>query len=62
MGDPNFYTKFGFEKASNWRIGLDENYSSDYLFALELRKGELERVNGIVKYCDLFYDENGELI
>lgn len=62
MGHPTYYTKFGFEKASKWRIGLDENYDSDYLFALELTEKGLEGVHGIVKYCAPFYSEDGELI
>lgn len=62
MGHPNYYRKFGFELASKWKIGIDENLDSKYLFALELIPGELDRINGIIRYCDVFYNENGELI
>lgn len=61
MGDPEYYTRFGFEKASKWTIGIDEAYDSDYLFVLELRPGALNSVYGIIKYSKPFYDE-GELI
>lgn len=62
LGHPNYYTKFGFQEASRWKIGLDANFSSDYLFALELKEGELDRISGIVKYCDPFYGDDGELV
>lgn len=62
MGHPTFYTKFGFELASKWHIGIDDNFDSKYLFALELRRGELSKIKGIIKYCKPFYNKKGELI
>lgn len=62
MGHPNYYPKFGFELASKWKIGIDDNFTNDYLFALELYEEALSNVNGIIKYCKPFYNENGELI
>lgn len=62
MGHPKYYQSFGFKLASNWKIGLDSDYNSKYLFALELASDGLNGVNGIVEYCPPFYNEKGELI
>ncbi|HYE10163.1 MAG TPA: N-acetyltransferase [Patescibacteria group bacterium] len=62
MGHPKYYQSFGFELASKWKIGLDNNFDSKYLFALELVEGGLDGVSGIVEYCPPFYNEKGELI
>jgi predicted N-acetyltransferase YhbS len=62
MGNPKYYQSFGFELASDWKIGLDAEYNSKYLFALELVDGGLDGVSGIVEYCPPFYNEKGELI
>lgn len=62
MGHPKYYQSFGFKLASDWKIGLDAEYNSKYLFALELVDGGLDGVSGIVEYCPPFYNENGELI
>ena len=62
MGHPKYYQSFGFKLASNWKIGLDTDYNSKYLFALELVEGGLDGINGIVEYCPPFYNEKGELI
>ena len=62
MGHPKYYQSFGFKLASNWKIGLDADCSSKYLFALELVEGGLDGISGIVEYCPPFYNEDGELI
>lgn len=62
MGHPKYYASFGFKLASNWKIGLDNNFDSKYLFALELVEGGLEGVHGILEYAPPFYNEKGELL
>ncbi len=62
IGDYKYYSKFGFEKAFRWNIGLDGDFNCDYLFALELVEGGLTGVSGNVEYCPEFYNEAGELI
>jgi putative acetyltransferase len=62
LGDPAYYTKFGFEKAAKYKIGITEAFDDEYLFVLELVKGSLAEVSGVVKYCPAFYNELGELI
>ena len=61
LGDPNYYTKFGFKKAIDYDIKLNDDLK-EYLFALELKEGGLKGVNGIIEYCSAFYNEVGELI
>lgn len=62
LGDPNYYLRFGFEKAGRWGIGLNDNFACDFLFALELVEDGLKGVEGNVRYCDPFYNANGDLI
>ena len=62
LGQPEYYSKFGFEPASSWKIGLTSDFNDDCLFVLELVKGSLKGVTGIIEYCQPFYNENGELI
>ncbi len=62
LGQPEYYPKFGFKPASNWKIGLTSDFNDDCLFVLELLKGSLNSVTGIIQYCPPFYNEDGELI
>jgi putative acetyltransferase len=62
LGHPDYYSKFGFKRASKWRIGTTEDFNDECLFVLELVKDGLRGISGVVQYCPLFYGENGELI
>ena len=49
LGDVPFYTRFGFKRASLY--GLRNEYNVDESFTvLELKKGTLDSVSGLVKY------------
>jgi putative acetyltransferase len=49
LGDPKFYQRFGFQKASNF--GLQNEYGVDDPFmVIELKQGVLAKVNGLVQY------------
>lgn len=49
LGDPKFYQRFGFQKASNF--GLQNEYGVDDPFMVfELNQGALHGVNGLVKF------------
>jgi putative acetyltransferase len=49
LGDPDYYTRFGFSKAS--RRHLKNEYGVDAEFmVLELRPGGLDGVRGLVQY------------
>jgi putative acetyltransferase len=55
LGDPDYYTRFGFAKAS--RRHLKNEYGVDAEFmVLELRSGGLEGVRGLVQYGPEFAD------
>lgn len=62
LGDPKYYTRFGFELASKWGIGTTPDCNDTCLFAMELSAGALAGVSGVVTYCPTFYDEKGNLI
>lgn len=61
LGHKDYYPKFGFAEASNFKITL-MGETCEYLFALELKENALKEVKGDVKYCDAFYDEDGNLL
>ncbi len=49
LGDPRYYSRFGFKRAKDY--GLDNEYGAhDEFMALELGRGALSRVGGLVKY------------
>jgi putative acetyltransferase len=52
LGDPNFYTRFGFSAESARR--LKSPYSGDHWMALELVPGALDGVRGIVRFPEAF--------
>ena len=53
VGDPAYYGRFGFQHAKP--KGLDNEYGlNDEFMVLELRKGSLEGVSGLVRYAREF--------
>ena len=49
LGDASYYTRFGFKRASLYR--LENEYDADENFmVLELKKGVLGSVSGLVRY------------
>lgn len=53
LGNPRYYTRFGFARAK--ARGLDNEYGADEAFmVMELRKGALDRLKGMVKYAPEF--------
>ena len=53
LGYPGFYTRLGFQKASNF--GLKNDYSVDEEFmVIELVSDCLRTINGTVKFCEEF--------
>lgn len=62
LGDYKYYSKFGFQLASKWHIGLNGDFNCSHLFAMELVDKGLEGISGNVEYCPEFYNEKGELI
>jgi putative acetyltransferase len=49
LGDPGYYSRFGFERASEY--GLGNEYGADEGFMVKpLREGALDDVDGVVRY------------
>jgi len=53
LGDPRYYSRFGFRRASNYGLGNEYNADEDFM-ALELKEGALRDVRGVVKYASEF--------
>jgi putative acetyltransferase len=49
LGDVPFYARFGFERASLYGLRSEYNVDKDFM-VLELTKGALDSVSGLVKY------------
>ncbi len=56
LGHQDFYPKFGFRKASNWKIKCPFEVPDDHFMAIELVKGSLENRSGMVEYPAVFND------
>ena len=54
LGNPNFYSRFGFESSVNYSIRSDFNVNPEVFQIKELKKGIFQGFNGIVKYHDSF--------
>jgi putative acetyltransferase len=53
LGDPGYYSRFGFERASG--AGLNNEYGVDeYFMVAELESGALDGVEGMVRYREEF--------
>lgn len=53
LGDPRYYRRFGFTRASDWRVH-DEYGGGDAFQVLELRDGTLPAEGGVVRYAREF--------
>lgn len=57
LGDPRYYTRFGFEPAARYGLRFpDPNVPADDFMALELRRGALEQSTGEVHYQPEFLE------
>ena len=54
VGHPEYYPKFGFDRASQWNIKVPFEVPDDAFLALELVEGELEGKSGTVEYPEEF--------
>ena len=54
LGDPNFYSRFGFESSVNYSIRSDFNVNPEVFLLKELETGILFGCDGIVKYHQRF--------
>lgn len=57
----DYYYQFGFEKSLDYEIIIEENHpGNEYLKIMFL--SEDDKLSGSIRYCDSFYNENGELL
>lgn len=54
VGHPEYYPRFGFKPAGQWKIKVPFDVPDEAFLALELVKGELEGKSGIVEYPEEF--------
>lgn len=54
LGHKDYYPRFGFERASKWRIKCSFQIPDEVFMAIELKDGALANKSGIVKYPDEF--------
>ncbi|WP_317922391.1 GNAT family N-acetyltransferase [Tepidimicrobium xylanilyticum] len=57
----DYYYQLGFEPALKYGIKLSDNHPENPYLKIKFLYNN-KQVPGIVKYCDSFYDENGELL
>lgn len=54
LGHPAYYPRFGFARASRWGIKAPIQVPDEALMAMELKKGGLDGVSGIVEWAPEF--------
>ena len=63
VGDPVYYSQFGFEMAVprdiHMPFGFDEE---EYLQVLALKPDAFRHVRGVIKYPPVFFDEKGDFL
>lgn len=52
LGHPEYYPRFGFEKASKWDIRPPFEAPDEAFMAIELIEGGLKGISGVVEYPD----------
>jgi putative acetyltransferase len=50
LGEPAFYSRFGFRPASDFDIQCPYEVPGEYFMALELTEGSLRATSGLVEY------------
>ncbi|MBP2242309.1 putative N-acetyltransferase YhbS [Cytobacillus eiseniae] len=56
LGHPDYYPKFGFKKASIWRIKAPFEVPDEAFMAIELYENALNKISGVVEYPDVFFE------
>lgn len=56
LGHPDYYPKFGFQKASLWGIKAPFEVPDAVFMAIELWEQALENVSGVVEYSRAFLE------
>lgn len=56
LGHDKYYPRFGFKKASNYKIVSPFEVPDEAFMVLELKHGSLENIKGIVEYSKAFFE------
>ncbi|CAI8884969.1 putative acetyltransferase [Brevibacillus sp. IT-7CA2] len=56
LGHPEYYPKFGFQKASHWGIKAPFDVPDEVFMAMELQENALVHVFGVVEYSRAFLE------
>lgn len=56
LGHPNYYSKFGFKKASLWGIQAPFEVPDEAFMVMELSENALQNISGVVRYSDVFFE------
>lgn len=56
LGDPNYYSRFGYKPASHWNITSPFEIPDEYYMAIEIKHGSLTNIEGIVRYSTAFFE------
>ena len=56
LGQPEFYPRFGFRPASQWRIGSEYDVLEEVFMMMELKPGYLRNYHGVIRYDPAFAD------
>lgn len=59
LGDPAFYTKFGFRLALDYGLG-NEYQADEHFMVVELTPGVVDSFSGLVKYAPEFNEVDGK--
>ncbi|OQR57512.1 GNAT family N-acetyltransferase [Bacillus sp. CDB3] len=54
LGHPEYYPKFGFERASQWNIKAPFEVPDEVFMVMELRENALQGAEGVVQYSSAF--------
>ena len=55
LGDPAYYTKFGFRRSKHFGLG-NEYQADEHFMVVELTPGVLDSFTGLVKYAPEFQE------
>jgi predicted N-acetyltransferase YhbS len=55
LGHPKYYPKFGFKKASTWKIKAPFDAPDEAMMAIELKPGSLDFGGGVIDFPEEYY-------
>lgn len=57
----DYYTQFGFEPALRYGIVIGEDHPENLYLKIKFLNGNVS-ISGKIRFCDSFYDEDGDLL